>query len=101
MCNLICPACQEKLEKIDVDVVLYGCNNQFCNTSIHYHELVGTKEMWGKAIVGYAALDVALDVLRDFAKGRYAMEPLKNSASYFADRAVKKIEEMLKTGQIK
>lgn len=92
MCDLICPACEEKLEITDDDVVLYGCTNQHCNTSTHYHELVGTKEMWEKAIVGYAAIDVALKELRKYAHGEYTIQR--------AMKTVEKIEQMLKTGQI-
>lgn len=90
MSDMKCPACSEKLTPCEADVAMYACENQYCNSSIHYRDLVGSKELWHKAIVGYAVIDVALKELRKYAHGEYTLDR--------AIATVRKIEEMLKKG---
>lgn len=64
MSNMNCPFCQRELERNDLDVQLFGCENQNCKHSIHY-DTVGTKDLWQELIRTRKALDVAKHVLAD------------------------------------
>lgn len=68
MSKLKCPFCQQELERNDLDVQLFGCENQNCKHSIHY-DTVGTKDLWQELIRAREALDIAWDGLKKIGSG--------------------------------
>ena len=64
MTKLKCPFCQQELEKDDLDVQLFGCENQNCQHSAGY-DFVGTKELWQELIRTRKALELAITGLKN------------------------------------
>lgn len=62
MSDMKCPFCQQELERNDLDVQMFGCENQNCKHSIHY-DTAGTKELWKELIRTRKALDIAVDAI--------------------------------------
>ena len=62
--ELVCPFCQQELEKDDLDVQLFGCENQNCKHNAGY-DFVGTKELWQELIRTRKALELAITGLKN------------------------------------
>lgn len=81
MTKLRCCFCQQELERNDLDVQMFGCENQNCKHSIHY-DTAGTKELWKELIRTRKALDLAKEGLKEIQdKGEY-VNPIELAESY-------------------
>lgn len=69
MSDMKCPFCHQELEEDDLDVQLFGCENQNCKHSIHY-DTVGSKELWQELIRTRKALDRAKWWLHEIVESR-------------------------------
>lgn len=67
MSNMKCPFCQQELEREDLDVQLFGCENQNCKHSIHY-DTVGTKDLWQELIRTHKELEQSKICCSDWEK---------------------------------
>ena len=84
-----CPFCQQELERNDLDVQLFGCENQNCKHSTYY-DAVGTKELWQELIRVHKALDVAKERLNNTVLDAEVFA----TSEYLASRAKETLDEI-------